>query len=233
MTLSQTSAHRLRTTASQLSACFPVPAAWRRCHLPMSSYYREHVSFPNVTSGPAPPYPPPLTAVNGAHTFAHGGSTSGPQEEGSNARHCSVKGCAAVLAPAYPHKMCEECRSRHRTYANTKRAKRKMEKALLNSGQPVAWMPDDGTSQQDEQAHPGEPVAGPSRSFEVSACPSRKYRAYYRSSGRVGERFRPRRDACATDATRLSFVDTSIPARIPAVSPYNHAHKSSGPLCDH
>lgn len=181
VTLSQTSAHRLRTTASQLSACFPVPAAWRRCHLPMSSYYREHVSFPNVTSGPAPPYPPPLTAVDGAHTFAHGDSNGGPQEEGSNTRHCSVKGCAAVLAPAYPHKMCEECRSRHRTYANTKRAKRKMEKALLNSGQPVAWMPDDGASQQDEHAHPGEPVAGPSRSFEVSFCLSRRQGAVLRA----------------------------------------------------
>lgn len=48
--------------------------------------------------------------------------------------------------PDYARKMCEACRGRHRTYASTKRAKRKMEKAALRAqrGQTVAWMPLDG-----------------------------------------------------------------------------------------
>ncbi|KAH9852523.1 hypothetical protein C2E23DRAFT_825960 [Lenzites betulinus] len=123
----------------------------------MSSYYREHVSFPNVTSGPAPPYPP------ADEHFSNG-------DDDPNVKRCSVKGCATPLSPDYPHKMCEECRGRHRIYANTKRAKRKLEKALLNSGQPVAWIPDDGPSQQEHRegaSQPTEPVAGPSRSFET------------------------------------------------------------------
>jgi hypothetical protein len=47
--------------------------------------------------------------------------------------------------------MCDVCRGRHRVYATTKRAKRKMEKAAVglvpgqnastNNGQQVTWMP--------------------------------------------------------------------------------------------
>ncbi|PIL27605.1 hypothetical protein GSI_10756 [Ganoderma sinense ZZ0214-1] len=132
----------------------------------MSSYYREHVSYPNVTAGP---YPPHIVAAldNVANNI-----TNTHHDDGSPKR-CSVKGCSSSLSPDYPHKMCEECRGRHRVYAMTKRAKRKMEKALLNgsaqNGQPVAWMPPDDSAQV-EKEHPGqppEPVAGPSRPFEV------------------------------------------------------------------
>ncbi|KAI0360577.1 hypothetical protein OH77DRAFT_1418542 [Trametes cingulata] len=143
----------------------------------MSSYYREHVSFPNVTSGPAPPYPQPVAAANNvAHNYGHAqnahnnNATQGAQDD-PDAKRCSVKGCAVLLAPGYPHKMCEECRGRHRIYATTKRAKRKMEKALLNSaqtGQPVVWMPEDDAAQQEREMPPppSEPVAGPSRPYE-------------------------------------------------------------------
>ena len=147
----------------------------------MSSYYREHVSFPNVTSGPAPPYPPPVTAANNAaHNYPHARTTADDAhatnsaeqsgQEDTSAKLCSVKGCSAPLPPRYPHKMCDECRGRHRIYATTKRAKRKLEKALINnniqSGQPVVWMPDDEGSQHEREV---EPVAGPSRTYEVSA----------------------------------------------------------------
>ena len=128
----------------------------------MSSHYREHVSYPNVTAGP---YPPHLVAAldNVANTH----------HDDSNPKRCSVKGCSAPLNPDYPHKMCEECRGRHRVYAMTKRAKRKMEKALLNgsaqNGQPVAWMPPDDAAETEEElpGQPSEPVAGSSRQFEV------------------------------------------------------------------
>ncbi|KAH9896961.1 hypothetical protein C8Q73DRAFT_687934 [Cubamyces lactineus] len=150
----------------------------------MSSYYREHVSFPNVTSGPAPHYPPPVTAANNvAHNFPHARTTANNDahatssaeqsaQDDARARHCSVKGCAAPLPPRYPHKMCDECRGRHRIYATTKRAKRKMEKALINNnvqpGQPVVWMPDDENSQHE---HEVESVAGPSRTYEPPQVP--------------------------------------------------------------
>ena len=65
-------------------------------------------------------------------------------------RRCSVKGCGKDLAPEYALKMCEACRGRHRKYANTKRAKRKQEKAAVGAqrvgqddGRVVTWMPQD------------------------------------------------------------------------------------------
>lgn len=169
----------LRLTLSQSTAqSTPGPhTAWRQ--LPMSSYYREHVSFPNVAAGP---YPPHLVASLERDTADTNNATpSTSRADGmSDPRLCSVKGCSSSLPADYPHKMCEECRGRHRVYAMTKRAKRKMEKALLNgsspqNGQNVVWMPqDDGSKleqeQEQEPAHPPEPVAGPSRQYEDEVC---------------------------------------------------------------
>ncbi|KAI0674406.1 hypothetical protein C8Q78DRAFT_1014550 [Trametes maxima] len=138
----------------------------------MGSYYREHVSYPNITSGPAPPYLPPLAVDDPAHNFVHAhdahANDAQTASDDPNAKRCSVKGCAVVLPDGYPHKMCEECRGRHRIYATTKRAKRKMEKALLNNaqtGQPVVWMPDEDGSQREREAQPLES----SRTFEPSS----------------------------------------------------------------
>ncbi|KAF9029147.1 hypothetical protein BDZ89DRAFT_1065672 [Hymenopellis radicata] len=65
-------------------------------------------------------------------------------------RRCTVKGCQRPIEPESPNKMCESCRGKHRIYASTKRARRKLEKAAV-SGQTVvpveqipgsaAWMP--------------------------------------------------------------------------------------------
>ncbi|KAH9926696.1 uncharacterized protein B0H18DRAFT_1005159 [Fomitopsis serialis] len=67
-------------------------------------------------------------------------------------RYCTVKGCTVILLSDYLHKMCEACRGRHRIYAMTKRAKRKMEKAALGSqgAQPVVWMPPDDADDGEE-----------------------------------------------------------------------------------
>ena len=46
-------------------------------------------------------------------------------------KQCSVKGCTETLSSDDTNKMCVGCRSRHRIYANTKRAKRKLEKAAV------------------------------------------------------------------------------------------------------
>ncbi|KAI0711145.1 hypothetical protein C8T65DRAFT_829463 [Cerioporus squamosus] len=161
--------NRERRTEKNNSTAQSTPAAdlslpaWRQ--LPMGSYYREHVSFPNVAAGP---YPPHVIAEleRSAVDAATGSSNSNDNGDDPDSRICSVKGCSAQLPVGYTNKMCEECRGRHRVYAMTKRAKRKMEKALLNgpaaqNGQ-VVWMPqDDGVQQEQEQ-----PVAGPSRQYE-------------------------------------------------------------------
>ncbi|RPD65645.1 hypothetical protein L227DRAFT_607121 [Lentinus tigrinus ALCF2SS1-6] len=130
------------------------------------SYYREHVSFPNVAAGP---YPPDLVAELERNAAARAALLSGGRAadgDDPDTRTCSVKGCSAQLPAGYTNKMCEECRGRHRVYAMTKRAKRKMEKALLNgsaaqNGQ-VVWMPQDEGAQHEHE----QPVAGPSRQFE-------------------------------------------------------------------
>lgn len=67
-------------------------------------------------------------------------------------RKCSVRGCVMIMPQESTNKMCDACRGRHRVYAMTKRAKRKMEKAainqqsaaLLSSEQPLGtiWMPE-------------------------------------------------------------------------------------------
>ncbi|EGO03330.1 hypothetical protein SERLA73DRAFT_174773, partial [Serpula lacrymans var. lacrymans S7.3] len=56
------------------------------------------------------------------------------QPTSSNAsRYCSVRGCNKPLSYDSNNKMCDVCRGRHRIYATTKRAKRKMEKAAIVS----------------------------------------------------------------------------------------------------
>ncbi|KAF8814247.1 hypothetical protein BYT27DRAFT_6337559 [Phlegmacium glaucopus] len=55
------------------------------------------------------------------------GRTSEEVVDGS-ARFCSVKGCKAVIPVSYEYKMCPPCRTRYRTYGNTKRAKWKAER---------------------------------------------------------------------------------------------------------
>ena len=49
----------------------------------------------------------------------------------SETKQCSVRGCTLLLPLSSSNKMCETCRGRHRVYASTKRARRKMEKAAV------------------------------------------------------------------------------------------------------
>lgn len=89
-----------------------------------------------------------------------------PNHHPQNAlKQCSVKGCTETLTSDDTNKMCDGCRGRHRVYANTKRAKRKLEKAAIaaavaaRSGkdsemslfdhvpQPITWV----TSEQSRQ----------------------------------------------------------------------------------
>lgn len=52
-------------------------------------------------------------------------------------RQCSVRGCSNPVPTTSTNKMCEVCRGRHRIYATTKRARRKLEKAVVSGGQGV------------------------------------------------------------------------------------------------
>ncbi|KZT10346.1 uncharacterized protein LAESUDRAFT_721683 [Laetiporus sulphureus 93-53] len=119
----------------------------------MSEYYRPSVPFPSVPSGHqlynATVIPSSVANdVDDAHDpfDANGSSDTG------QTRYCSVRGCGNELIPGYTGKMCEVCRGRHRIYASTKRAKRKMEKAAMGAqnGQPVVWMPSDDNVEDNE-----------------------------------------------------------------------------------
>lgn len=105
------------------------------------------------------------------------GSTSGDSptvDQGSHPRKCSVRGCMTVIPPDTSNKMCEACRGKHRVYAMTKRAKRKLEKdalvqqsvALLSTEQPAGtiWLPENPQLDEEED----EPwLQRPSASVEV------------------------------------------------------------------
>ncbi|OSX63459.1 hypothetical protein POSPLADRAFT_1139796 [Postia placenta MAD-698-R-SB12] len=105
----------------------------------MAEYYREPAPFPSVPSGQQ------LYGATSGELPAHADDA---QFDDGQPRRCSVRGCGAPLPAGYTRKMCETCRGRHRTYASTKRAKRKMEKAALGSQQGiVVWMPPDDTVQ--------------------------------------------------------------------------------------
>ena len=162
---------RPRCRLSQSTSQSTLTILWRQL-FPMSSYYREHVAYPNVTAGPYPSHLAAQVASTSTHNAAAGDHESRP---------CSVKGCDNSLPSNYAHKMCDVCRGRHRKYAMTKRAKRKLEKAALNgtaSGdQTVAWMPLDeavhgepsGYEQyaQPQQEQPVEPTPDGLRTYEV------------------------------------------------------------------
>lgn len=92
----------------------------------------------------------------------------------SRPRKCSVRGCVAVMPTDTSNKMCDACRGRHRIYAMTKRAKRKMEKealnqqgvALLSTERPpgTVWLPENPAIEDDSA---GAWVTRPDISAEV------------------------------------------------------------------
>lgn len=125
----------------------------------MGSYYREHVSFPNISSGPIL-YPDPPLALDIPLLDPNGPLPMYPAI--IPARKCSVKGCQSDLPHDYTLKMCAACRERHRVYATTKRAKRKLEKALLTAQRdPVVWVPDNASTTPQDQQIPGPIIAQP------------------------------------------------------------------------
>ncbi|KAI0944839.1 hypothetical protein AcW1_001672 [Taiwanofungus camphoratus] len=110
----------------------------------MCAYYRgEHVPFPSVPSGQQ--LYGAVASSDVAQTAANASQIDSP------VRHCSVRGCGNVLGPDYTLKMCDSCRGRHRVYASTKRAKRKLEKAALGAANGYVFMPQDDAA--DDEAN--------------------------------------------------------------------------------
>ncbi|KAH7924926.1 hypothetical protein BV22DRAFT_474596 [Leucogyrophana mollusca] len=135
--------------------------------------YGDNLSFDAHHAGTSTSTIPAIPTVEGSPIDA---LSSVPQlaevsvngDHGSPERRCSVRGCSKLLPQDAANKMCEDCRGRHRIYAVTKRAKRKLEKAaILSQAQnPVdpdqrlaVWMPE----------HPEEEHAQ-----EADSCPSRR-----------------------------------------------------------
>ncbi|KAF7984432.1 hypothetical protein HWV62_14502 [Athelia sp. TMB] len=117
-----------------------------------------------------------------ASIYQTSGSTSSDSstiDSGSQPRKCSVRGCMTVIPTDTSNKMCEACRGRHRVYAMTKRAKRKLEKdslvqqsvALLSSEQPAGtvWLPEN-PQLDEEQREPW--IQRPDASVEPEASTS-------------------------------------------------------------
>ena len=93
----------------------------------MGSYYRD----PNLTWQLDERYNPAVALANPDKQHAESQPDSDQAQPTGPTRYCSVRGCTSILPQGYGNKMCDTCRGRHRIYASTKRAKRKMEKAAL------------------------------------------------------------------------------------------------------
>jgi hypothetical protein len=80
--------------------------------------------------------------IHTATTFPSNAETQGS----SPPKTCSVRGCRRKVDPGSGTKMCEVCRSRHRIYATTKRARRKLEKAAVSGMRGTSEQADNGAS---------------------------------------------------------------------------------------
>ncbi|KAF7797055.1 hypothetical protein EIP86_008247 [Pleurotus ostreatoroseus] len=144
----------------------------------MGSYYPSHSGLQSLPSHPEVLFSQPAVHDVGGHLPEDGPSVE--DDTAAATRFCSVRGCSTALPYDYPHKMCELCRSRHRTYASTKRAKRKQEKAMLGAQAGMVWMPDgDDVSTQPaasaspmQGAGPENAHAGPSAPIQYTFAPS-------------------------------------------------------------
>jgi hypothetical protein len=83
-----------------------------------------------------------------APTSASQNVLSDPAEQSTNSppNTCSVRGCKRKVTPDSGTKMCEVCRGRHRIYATTKRARRKLEKAAVVGMRRMSDQLDSGVS---------------------------------------------------------------------------------------
>jgi hypothetical protein len=86
------------------------------------AYYTPSLGFPNYHHHHHHPH-----HDNQDHLQQH----QGYSDQDNALKQCSVKGCTNTLTSEDTNKMCDGCRGRHRIYASTKRARRKLEKAAI------------------------------------------------------------------------------------------------------
>lgn len=150
-----------------------------------------------------------------------------PSAEAYVPRKCSVRGCVAIMPAETTNKMCEACRGRHRVYAMTKRAKRKMEKealnqqgvALLSNEQPpgTVWLPENPEVEDDDAGSwVRRPDTTPGQSAEVSLTFETAWRVNFsKLLERASPKF-PFRTGLAPHRLRIS-----LPGLLPGITLYS------------
>ena len=73
----------------------------------------------------------PIPTATGTPTTVPDSPSNTNLQTSSSHLKCSVRGCKRNVTPDSGAKMCEVCRGKHRIYASTKRARRKLEKAAV------------------------------------------------------------------------------------------------------
>ena len=124
----------------------------------MGSYYRD----PNLTWQLDERYNPGIALANPDKQHADNQPDGEQSQPTGSTRYCSVRGCTSALPPNCTNKMCDVCRGRHRIYASTKRAKRKMEKAAI--GLQNGWVPppeDDSPANADPASASSNEISAP------------------------------------------------------------------------
>jgi len=127
-------------------------------------------------------------------------------------RRCSVRGCVSIIPADSTNKMCEACRGRHRVYAMTKRAKRKMEKealtqqsvALLSTEQPpgTIWLPETPELDDEQQEPINESISGMAR--ETNQLPAQSPEVSSAIATYIDSRFRFRSMAAGLSGIRFN-----------------------------
>lgn len=156
----------------------------------MAAYYSQNAPLGAPSYQSLPTEPPSdngqtnisAMASNGDSTIIDANLVNPPATESPAElpRRCSVRGCVSIIPADSTTKMCEACRGRHRIYAMTKRAKRKMEKealtqqsvALLSTEQPpgTIWLPE--TPELDDEQTTSESISGVARDTSQIPDPS-------------------------------------------------------------
>jgi len=113
------------------------------------AYYPANLTFDDARKN-QPTFSPAFDAPDSLSSVLTGeeNPVTYDSNSGSPTRTCSVRGCIKTIPSDSDNKMCETCRGRHRIYATTKRAKRKLEKAAVSQGMPqlltapqTVWVP--------------------------------------------------------------------------------------------
>ncbi|KAF9549069.1 hypothetical protein CPC08DRAFT_769150 [Agrocybe pediades] len=115
----------------------PTSASNMNWHSSLDPHFFATTSSSALANALTLPEPRPILSETNRNTdeerVAVTTSSSQPQNtDGEPQRMCTVKGCKTTIPASYEYKMCPPCRTRYRTYGQTKRAKWKMEREAFD-----------------------------------------------------------------------------------------------------